>query len=154
MTAETRPAALPPFVQRLFPARRGCVRSARDFTTETLRTWGLSDSVDDVRLCVSELASNAIAHGTRRGHDFLVRLCAEDDFVRLEVHDSRDGTEDRTPTVCHPADLDARGRGLLLVEAVADAWGVERREPYGKVVWARFKGGPVRAGQLSDEAEW
>ncbi|SOE11625.1 Histidine kinase-like ATPase domain-containing protein [Streptomyces sp. 2323.1] len=99
-------------------------------------------------LCVSELASNALLHGTKRGHGFLVRLHADDDFVRLEVHDSRDHHDGREPqpAVQHPADTDTTGRGLLIVDMLADCWGVETREPLGKVVWSRFKAGS-RDGQ-------
>jgi hypothetical protein len=106
VTTEPDPPALPPSIQRLFTARRGCVRSAREFAAATVRAWGLSDAVDDARLCVSELASNALAYGTRRGHGFLVRLVHEGDLVRVEVHDSRDRAEDSAPVVCHPSATD------------------------------------------------
>jgi anti-sigma regulatory factor (Ser/Thr protein kinase) len=134
--------ALPEPVSHFFDAKRGSVPLAREFVVRTLEQWGLAELADDVRLCVSELASNALAHGTRRGHGFLVGLAVEDGYVRLEVHDSRDEEEDgaRRPRVCRPGGADVRGRGLLIVAAVADGWGVEGREPLGKVVWARFKG--------------
>ncbi|MEV6007435.1 ATP-binding protein [Streptomyces sp. NPDC051976] len=127
--------------QTFFDAKRESVRLAREFAATTLAEWGFADTADDVRLCVSELASNALVHGTQRGHGFLVRLAVEDAFVRLEVHDSRDEKGERRPRVCHPGEADTRGRGLLIVATVADVWGVQRREPFGKVVWARFKVG-------------
>ncbi|MEW2520246.1 ATP-binding protein [Actinacidiphila alni] len=81
-----------------------------------------------------------MAYGTRRGHGFLVRLeVGGDGCVRVEVHDSRGEEEgERRPRVCEPGAADVRGRGLLIVAALADGWGVEGREPFGKVVWARF----------------
>lgn len=133
--------------QKYFDAGRRSVRQAREFVATTLTAWNLaaaSGTAESVQLCVSELASNALAYGTRPGHGFLVRLAFGDGCLRLEVHDSRDRVEGCGPRVCHPGEMDARGRGLLLVEAVADAWGVEDREPFGKVVWTRFKTGAAR----------
>ncbi len=71
---------------------------------------------------MSELATNAVVHGTVPGRGFLVRLDSEnDDAVRLEVHDSRR----RHPFVREPAATDLSGRGLMLVAALSDGWGVE-----------------------------
>lgn len=41
----------------------------------------LDGPAEDVRLCVSGLASNALVHGSEPGHGFLVRLAIDDDFV-------------------------------------------------------------------------
>jgi anti-sigma regulatory factor (Ser/Thr protein kinase) len=125
--------------QRFFDAKPESVALARDFATRALAAWGLSATAEDVRLCVSELASNSLVHGTRPGHGFLVRLGVDDDFVRLEVHDSRH----QRPQLRHPADTDTSGRGLLIVAELADGWGVEDRKPFGKVVWSRFKAAPA-----------
>lgn len=51
--------------------------------------------------------------------------------ARIEVHDSGGGT----PRI--PDARDEGGRGLLLVAALSDSWGVGKRDP-GKVVWAEF----------------
>jgi hypothetical protein len=59
--------------QRFFDAKPESVALARDFATRALAAWGLSATAEDVRLCVSELASNSLVHGTRPGHGFLVR---------------------------------------------------------------------------------
>lgn len=123
--------------QQFFSATPASVGQARDFALTTLSSWGLSARAEDIRLCVSELASNALAHGTAPGHGFLVKIEADDDFVHLEVHDSRD----RRPEVRHPQETDTSGRGLLIVEELSDGWGVEDRRPFGKVIWSRFKAG-------------
>lgn len=133
-------AALPRTAEKFFGPQRHSVRLAREFAVTVLGDWEVADRADDVRLCVSELAANALAHGTRRGHGFLVRVSARDGFVRVEVHDSRVRAGERGPEIRHPSETDVRGRGLLIVEAVTDGWGVEDREPFGKVVWARFEG--------------
>ncbi|MER5359154.1 ATP-binding protein [Streptomyces sp. NPDC002785] len=121
--------------EQFFDARRASVRQAREFATATLTAWGHQEHLENVRLCVSELATNALLHGTRHGHGFLVRIAVEDGAVRLEVHDSR---EER-PHARTPTGTDALGRGLMLVDVLSDGWGVEERVPFGKVIWSCFK---------------
>lgn len=127
--------------QQFFTACPESVGEARDFATATVFGWGRSDRAEDIRLCVSELASNALRHGTIPGRGFLVRLDADDEGVGVEVHDSRR----QQPSLRRPADTDTSGRGLILVAALCDGWGVEHREATGKVVWAYFKTGPAAA---------
>ncbi|WP_037872645.1 ATP-binding protein [Streptomyces sp. NRRL S-37] len=131
-------------LHKYFDAERRAVGQAREFVIISLEKWGITgEPAEDIRLCVSELASNALAHGTRRGHGFLVRLCADEDSVRLEVHDSGDVSPDRCPRLREAAETDTAGRGLSIVDTLADGWGVDERSPYGKVVWSRFKTAPA-----------
>lgn len=104
-----------------------------------MRAWGEDPPVfqrdDDVQLCVSELATNALLHGVPTGRGFRLRLALEADGVlRVEVHGSGPG-EIRTPDVLPDSE---HGRGLLLVNALADKWGVGERTP-GKFVWCEFE---------------
>ncbi|MFJ8828326.1 ATP-binding protein [Streptomyces sp. NPDC102467] len=122
-------------IQQFFDARPQSVRHAREFTARTLDVWGLRTRTEDIRLCVSELATNAVVHGTTPGHGFLVRLDSDDGVVRLEVHDS----SRQQPVVREPATTDLSGRGLTLVAALSDDWGVEDRPATGKIVWSCFK---------------
>ncbi|WKX11540.1 ATP-binding protein [Streptomyces sp. NL15-2K] len=110
---------------------RRSVPAARRFVWWSLKYWGMADweRADDVALCVSELATNALLHGAPPGRGFLLRVRYDGDVVRVEVHDSGRGE----PRVADEAD--EGGRGLLLVAALADKWGVGERKP-GKVVWA------------------
>ncbi|MGW3950856.1 ATP-binding protein [Streptomyces sp. NPDC004752] len=120
----------------LYPRDRRSVAVARDLTRITLADWGLSRRSDDVLLCVSELATNALLHGVPPGRCF--RFCltlTTDGALRVEVHDSGPG-EIRTPDTGPESE---HGRGLLLVAALADDWGVAERDP-GKVVWSEFRG--------------
>ncbi|MET9374268.1 ATP-binding protein [Streptomyces sp. NPDC002992] len=119
--------------QAFFRRERRSVPLARDFTRKVLAEWGMDTRADDVLLCVSELATNALLHGVPPGRGYALHLALKDPgpLLRIEVHDSGDGT----PSVREPSD--ESGRGLLLVEALADRWGVGERNP-GKIVWCEF----------------
>ncbi|NSC21990.1 ATP-binding protein [Streptomyces albus subsp. chlorinus] len=132
-----RETHLPHFREHFYRRERRSVPRSRAFVRDALAAWGVPGRRgDDVVLCVSEMATNALLHGVPPGRGFRVMLWLEHDGVlRVEVHDSGDGA----PRV-RPADENAEsGRGLLLVEALADKWGVGPRNP-GKVVWAEFSG--------------
>jgi serine/threonine-protein kinase RsbW len=119
----------------LYPRDRRSVAVARDLTRITFADWGLTGRSDDVLLCVSELATNALLHGVPPGRCFQLGLTlATDGVLRVEMHDSGPG-EIRLPDADPEAE---RGRGLLLVAALADDWGVRERDP-GKVVWCEFR---------------
>ncbi|MDQ0992326.1 ATP-binding protein [Streptomyces sp. V3I7] len=126
----------PPYQRDQFYGRsRRSVPAARRFVAWSLTYWGLAgwERADDVLLCVSELATNAVTHGVPPGRGFLLRVRYDGDVVRVEVHDSGSGV----PRVADEAD--EGGRGLLLVSALADKWGVGERSP-GKAVWCEFAG--------------
>ncbi|MFF4430404.1 ATP-binding protein [Streptomyces sp. NPDC001513] len=119
--------------ERLYPRSPRSVAAARHFTRDTLRAWAATERLDDMLLCVSELATNALRYGVPRGRGYLLRLFGfEDGTVRVEVHDSGPGFSRITGR--------PHGHGLILVAAVADEWGVLARTP-GKVVWCEFGGG-------------
>ncbi|MEV6593204.1 ATP-binding protein [Streptomyces acidicola] len=106
-------------------------RLARLLATEQLRTWGLPLHPAD--LVVAELAANAATHGRVPGRDFRLTLNVVGDTLRVEVTDTRG---DRLPQP-GAAGADAEsGRGLLLVEALADRWGITRGPHPRKTVWA------------------
>jgi anti-sigma regulatory factor (Ser/Thr protein kinase) len=125
---------LPPLRERFFRRERRSIPAARRFAYETLTGWGLAQAEhgDDVLLCVSELATNALLHGVPPGRHFLVFLRYDGRVLRVEVHDSGPGT----PRIADVAEGEG-GRGLLLVAALSDRWGVRERDP-GKVVWCEF----------------
>ncbi|MET9789194.1 ATP-binding protein [Streptomyces canus] len=108
---------------------------ARDLTRITLADWRVTDRQDDVLLCVSELATNALLHGVPPARCFRLDLSlGTDGVLRVEVHDS--GPGEIHPT--NPSPVGEHGRGLLLVAALADRWGVRERDP-GKAVWCEFR---------------
>ncbi|HYJ76682.1 MAG TPA: SpoIIE family protein phosphatase [Kineosporiaceae bacterium] len=110
---------------------------ARAVALETLQAWGEPPAVCDVaQLVVSELVTNALRYGAGT---VAMQLSRHDDGVVVEVYDEGVGTPRRRRA---GADEEG-GRGLLLVAAVAAAWGVRTRGG-GKVVWCRLSGGQAR----------
>ncbi|WP_181383535.1 ATP-binding protein [Streptomyces sp. NWU339] len=132
--------------ERFFRRERRSVPDARTFARRVLAEWGACGREDDVLLCVSELATNALVHGVPPGRGFLLRMLPYGDGgVRVEVHDSGGGV----PAVPEEADAPEPGeggRGLLLVGELADKWGVGERDP-GKVVWCEFATAPAPHGR-------
>ncbi|WP_405776801.1 ATP-binding protein [Streptomyces sp. NBC_00859] len=125
---------LPYFREAFYRRERRSVPRARKFTAEALADWGRTARTDDVLLCVSELATNALLHGVPPGRGFRLHLYLErDGLLRLEIHDSGPG-EVRVPPEAVDSD---GGRGLSIVAAIADKWGVGERSP-GKTVWCEF----------------
>lgn len=109
-------------------------RLARLLATEQLRAWGLP--LDPGRQIVAELAVNAATHGRVPGRDFRLTLYVVGDVLRVEVTDTRSG---RLPQPQSPAPDAESGRGLLLVEALADRWGVAEGRFPRKTVWAELR---------------
>lgn len=91
-----------------------------------LRLWALERLADSVELLITELATNALRYG--RADSIGVRMLRTGRVVRIEV---ADGTA-VVPTVRSASALDECGRGLFLVEAIADDWGVGDD---GAVIW-------------------
>lgn len=102
--------------ERLYLRSPRTVAAARQFTRDTLHAWGVTDDADDMLLCVSELATNALRYGVPPGRGYLLRLFGfEDATVRIEVHDSGPGFSRITER--------PHGHGLALVGALSDDWG-------------------------------
>lgn len=119
---------------RPFPRRKANVPAARRFVAEVLTRWDHTQRLDDVRLCVSELVTNALLHPPVADGLILVRLELHNSDVLLDVQDGGDGIPAPRPS----QEVDDHGRGLHLVDALADAWGVTARHGPGKRVWATF----------------
>ena len=120
------------FSLQLSATPRGA-RLARLLTTEQLRSWGLP--LDPARQVVAELSANAATPGRIPGRDFRLLLHVVADTLRIEVTDTRG---DRLPSPQLPGPDTESGRGLLLVDALADRWGVTPGPPPRKTVWAEL----------------
>ena len=103
-------------------------REAREFVSQQCKASGLDSEVRQTAvLLVSEVVTNAILHG-RSGPRLLVSI--GEDVIRVEVSDDNS----RAPQLIE-ADADALdGRGLTIVDALADSWG-SCPEDGGKLVW-------------------
>lgn len=113
---------------RSFPRRAESVPTARHFVAELIS--GTSKDIGErVAVMVSELATNAIQHGRT---DFDVRVETNDQSIRVEITDSGAGQ----PTVQSAGAEELSGRGLRIVDVLADSWGVQPSTTgAGKSVW-------------------
>jgi len=103
---------------------------ARGIVRDLLLHWGYRDLLDDAALVVSELVTNAVRHA---GSASLMVVNRTDGGIRVEVRDEGPGAP-----VHDSSDTDAEhGRGLMIVSALATAWGVEDDDG-SKTVWAEL----------------
>jgi anti-sigma regulatory factor (Ser/Thr protein kinase) len=110
------------------------VGQARAELRKVLASWGHAAVEDAAALVLSELLTNVQRHARVPGREIETRFLrlAGDGGVRLEVHDAsaqRPLPQQATSDACE-------GRGLALVDGVADRWGVTERTGPGKSVWA------------------
>ncbi|MFF8032564.1 MULTISPECIES: ATP-binding protein [unclassified Streptomyces] len=117
------------------PKHRRHVATARQHVRKALADWGVTDQLADaVTLLANELVTNAVTHCRISFAQVEVTLTLCEPELVLEVTDP---DRNRLPRLHDSAPDEEGGRGLALVEALADAWG-HRQEPYAKCVWARF----------------
>ncbi|WP_225801413.1 ATP-binding protein [Streptomyces sp. NK15101] len=130
------------FTLRFTSTPRGA-RLARRLVAVRLEEWGVpygTEAHETVVLVAAELAANAVRHGHVPGRDFQLLLRVADgppSVARIEVGDTRTERVPPRPGRLPEAELAEGGRGLLLVEALADRWGwCPRLRAPGKTVWA------------------
>ncbi|MFD9566817.1 ATP-binding protein [Streptomyces sp. NPDC059994] len=122
------------FRRRIAATRRGA-RLARLLSVQQLAEWGVprgSDASDTAALIVAELAANAVVHAGAPGRAFELGLTLRARVLRVEVTDTR---ADKRPVAAPPPPDAESGRGLLLVEALADRWGTVEGGAARKTVW-------------------
>ncbi|MEV6790754.1 ATP-binding protein [Streptomyces sp. NPDC051320] len=130
------------FTQRFSSTPLGA-RLARRLVLHQLDAWGLphgTETSDTAALLVAELGANAVTHGRVPGRDFEVTLKLLGRTLRIEVSDTRGELRPPPPGTRRPTlpPLAETGRGMLLVEALADRWDVLDRVPLGKTVVAEL----------------
>ena len=115
------------------------IAAARQQLRELLHDWADQEQIDSAVLMVSEMVTNALVHTD--GHALLVAEVTHDAARRLRVEVT--DTSDELPHKRRPGELASSGRGLLLTEMLADAWGVEPRGE-GKSIWFELHEPPAR----------
>jgi anti-sigma regulatory factor (Ser/Thr protein kinase) len=96
-----------------------------------------------VQLLTTELVSNAVRVGAGA---VTTSFSRSGDAVRVEVHDNGGGW----PVMGRPQPLDENGgRGLLIVDALADAWGAEADPDRGTTVWFELRSDGDRTRALT-----
>ncbi|MGW1429349.1 ATP-binding protein [Streptomyces sp. NPDC002431] len=132
------------------PNTSGAAKVSRDFVASLLgvsRCGGLAGLVDDARLCVTEVVANAHRHTATAL--IQVHVAVGDERVTVAVADDDHWALPRCPEQRGGSCQPEGGRGLLLVERVAAAWGTRvlgEGVPYRKAVWFTLggDGGRVR----------
>ena len=106
------------------------VAPARRWTVAQASAGGLTDAAAAavLELLSSEVITNAVRHG--RG-EVVVSVVRGDTTVRVAVTDAGDGV----PAPRLPADDEVTGRGMMLVAALSEDWGVEHHPSGGTCVW-------------------
>ncbi|MGW5970774.1 ATP-binding protein [Streptomyces sp. NPDC055186] len=137
-TTGQEPGTVCVFAQQFSSTPRGA-RLARRLVLHQLDAWGVphgSEVSDAAALLVAELAANAVTHGRVPGRDFEVIVELLGRTLRIEVSDTRGECRPPAPGAPRtaPSPLAETGRGMLLVEALADRWDVLDRVPVGKTV--------------------
>ncbi|MFE3496123.1 ATP-binding protein [Streptomyces sp. NPDC059175] len=129
------------FTMRFTSTPRGA-RLARRLVSHRLNDWGHPYTTpvnETLTLITAELTANAVRHGHVPGRDFRVRLTLAEGTFCIEVTDTR-AEKQPSPTPSIPDPLSESGRGLHLVAALADDWGVSPRQAApGKTVWAELR---------------
>ncbi|MDI3403906.1 SpoIIE family protein phosphatase [Streptomyces cavernicola] len=106
---------------------------ARHMIRAAVRAWGAGERADEIELVADEMITNALMHTDGAAVVTLRVLSGVDRRLRVEVED----TSSALPRRREAGDDGVSGRGLLLVDRLADVWGVEPRGS-GKCVWCEF----------------
>lgn len=117
-------------VETQLPSSMNSPQLARAFLRSTLETWKLDGFGDVTELLATELVANVVTHV---GRPMTLRVYRSPSTMRVEIDDP----SSQVPVVRHPGQADEHGRGVLLVDQLANAWGVELRgdSTGGKTVW-------------------
>ena len=116
------------FERQAWSARHDHVSAARHFVADRLSEWRVPAAVDSAVLVVSELSTNAVIHAQT---SFSVHVSWNGEVVLVQVTDGSPAP----PAINRTESGTPGGRGLVVVDAVAEQWG-SIPLPHGKTVWA------------------
>jgi serine/threonine-protein kinase RsbW len=123
--------------QLTLTATAQAVGLARQATHEALASWQMAHIEETAVLLVSELVTNTVRHADTNVSVVELRLETAGPWLRIEVHDA----DPNWPEPRTPDRLDGSGFGFVLIEALADKWGV-RKATIGKAVWVELDARP------------
>ncbi|MFE9422762.1 ATP-binding protein [Kitasatospora sp. NPDC006697] len=115
------------------PARGESGPLARRLVLSVLQSWGLHALLETGELLTAELVANAVRH--TGGRTIGLKLHRRPGWLRVEV---RDSSRALPCLVLAEPGLSEGGRGLHVIEALADRWGADLL-PRGKGVWFELK---------------
>ncbi|MFJ9560464.1 ATP-binding protein [Streptomyces fuscichromogenes] len=129
-----------------FSAEPAEVAALRRLLRIHLGLWGLAELADTAQLCLSELVSNVITH-VGPGTPTTLAVSISGTRLRIEVHDP----DTRALPCLTDSTVDAEGgRGLALVAAMSECWGVQLLHDR-KVTWVELASGLTEAnGHTTD----
>lgn len=110
------------------PGSPASAREARTFVRSSLAEMGMEALAETAVLLVSELVANVVLHASG---DMEVMVAPTPSGVIVRVHD---GMGELRPMRKRYSETSTTGRGLMLVDALAHRWGIER-DGVGKLVW-------------------
>jgi anti-sigma regulatory factor (Ser/Thr protein kinase) len=118
-----------------FAADAATAKAARDWVAGVLELWDLTEPelTETAALLTSETVTNAVRHAASAP---TVTAAMTDGVVEIGVSDRESGTSPHVSMVDDP--LATGGRGLAIVDALADEWGTAYRND-GKQVWFRLQ---------------
>jgi anti-sigma regulatory factor (Ser/Thr protein kinase) len=114
------------------PSRPESAVTCRRLARKVLRLWSVPQLGETAEQLVSELVGNAVRHTGAR--TFGLRMHRRRGWVRVEVRDPSRAL----PCLLPVRGLDVNGRGLMLVDKLADRWGVDLL-PRGKTTWFELR---------------
>jgi anti-sigma regulatory factor (Ser/Thr protein kinase) len=114
-------------VETHLPSTNSSPQLARAFLSTTMHTWQLDGFGDITELLVTELVANVVTHV---GAPMTIRVRRSPGRVRVEIDDP----SPQVPVLRHPNPADEHGRGMLLVDQLANDWGVDLQADE-KTVW-------------------
>ncbi|MFF0160793.1 ATP-binding protein [Streptomyces sp. NPDC005263] len=119
---------------------------ARAFTRDTLCRWSLGHRGDDAALVITELAANAVAHAVPRAPvgeaEVWLGIVPGPGLADVLLTVTDCGEDPPECTATDGSALLDHGRGLFIVDALAEEWGWTLKPPAGKTVWARLSTRP------------
>ncbi|MBF4137814.1 MULTISPECIES: SpoIIE family protein phosphatase [Streptomyces] len=127
------PAAGGRLRQHVAPEDPEALSGARHLIRAAVRSWGSGERADEIELAADEMIVNALMHTEGSAVVTLRVLTGTERRLRVEVED----TSSALPRRREAGEDGVSGRGLFLVDRLADGWGVEARGT-GKCVWCEF----------------